>query len=82
MMNPNRPKYYIYELAIGMMAHFCTGYDPVRALISGLRAAPLARLASETPRCGSVCEANARIVIGPGVLRRFTPSKGCSPCAC
>ena len=29
---------------------------PVCALISGLRAAAMRRLASETPRCGSVCE--------------------------
>lgn len=33
--------------------------SPVYALISGLRAAAMRRLASETPRCGSACEANS-----------------------
>ena len=32
------------------------GVIPVCALISGLRAAAMRRLAPETPRCGSVCE--------------------------
>ena len=53
---------------------------PVCALISGLRAAAMRRLASETPRCGSVCEAehpgnlNVR-----GVLRHCVPNKGLHP---
>ena len=29
----------------------------------------------------ALCEANARIVVGPDVLRRCAPSKGYSPCA-
>ena len=56
------------------------GVIPVCALISGLRAAAMRRLASETPRCGSVCEAehpghlNVR-----GVLRHCVPNKGLHP---
>ena len=56
------------------------GVIPVCALISGLRAAAMRRLASETPRCGSVCEAEY-----PGnlnvrsVLRHCVPNKGLHP---
>ncbi len=48
---------HIPDLGYGALLH---GVNPVRALICGLRAAPMARLASETPRCGSVCEAYSR----------------------
>jgi len=56
--------------------------NPVCALISGLRAAALRRLASETPRGGSVCEATtAQTIEVWAVLRHCVPTRGLHPLA-
>ena len=64
------------------MAHFYTWASPVYALISGLRAAAMRRLASETPRCGSACGANSPDTRMSGLfcVTAFR-TRECLPCA-
>ena len=52
-----------------------------RALIYGLRAAAVRRLAYETPRCGSVCEADSPDSKCPGCFASLRSEQGAAPLA-